>query len=254
METSPKRSRTDDDDDMLDRIIEAHGGAALWRRCRLIRARLSSGGLALVSKLQGRALLDRMIALDPHAPRLIIDPFPEAGFTGEWTPEIVRVTNASGRIIQERHDPREAFRRLEKLIRWDVLDILYFGGYALWNYLSFPFFLTQRGVELRALDRKEAIPGCLTLCATFPENFPTHSREQRFHVERDSLLLRRHDYVADVIGPFASAANFCLAFDGVTGLRLYTKRRVYPRFGENLIAPFPTLVWVEFADLNVDMA
>lgn len=242
-------------DALLDRVIDAHGGAALWQRCRTIEAWLSSGGLAFASRFQRAALLDRKIRLDPHARRLTVEPYPEPGFIGTWTPDRVQVRKLSGEMMRERSDPRRAFASLAKQVRWDALDMHYFAGYALWNYLSFPFLLAEPGVEVRhAPGSAETISGCLTLHAAFSEEFPTHSREQRFHIDRETLLLRRHDYVANVIGRWASAANLCLASENVTGLRLYTRRRVYPRIGANFVVPFPTLVWIELTDVSAEMA
>ena len=61
-------------------------------------------------------------------------------------------------------------------------------------------------------------------------------------------LLRRHDYTADVIGGWATAANRCLASEVVDDLRFYTRRLVTPRFGDHLVLPGPTLVWIELDD------
>lgn len=79
---------------------------------------------------------------------------------------------------------------------------------------------------------------------------PTHSALQTFHVDAAGLLLR-HDYTADVIGGWATAANRCLASAVVDGLRFYTRRLVTPRFGDHLVLPGPTLVWIELDDIRV---
>lgn len=238
----------------LGDVVDQHGGSHLWQRCRSIEARLSSGGLAFASRFQGGALLNRTIGLRPHARRLTAEPYPGPGFIGIWTPELVRIARTSGGIDRERQNPRHAFDSFAKHVRWDELDVLYFAGYALWNYLTFPFLLAEPGVEVRQTSGSpEGMSGCLTLCATFPDDFPTHSREQRFHIDRETLLLRRHDYTADVIGRWASAANVCVASEQVAGLRFYTRRRVYPRLGANLVVPIPTLVWIELSDVNVEL-
>ena len=64
-------------------------------------------------------------------------------------------------------------------------------------------------------------------------------------------LLLRHDYTADVIGGWATAANRCLASAVVDGLRFYTRRLVTPRFGDHVVLPGPTLVWIELDDIRV---
>ena len=88
------------------------------------------------------------------------------------------------------------------------------------------------------------------LRAAFGPQVPTHSALQTFHVDAAGLLLR-HDYTADVIGGWATAANRCLASAVVDGLRFYTRRLVTPRFGDHLVLPGPTLVWIELDDIRV---
>ena len=132
---------------------------------------------------------------------------------------------------------------------WERLDILYFAGYALWDYLSFPLLLALPGVRVTGVEpgRPE---GVQMLRAAFGPQVPTHSAQQTFHVDAAGLLLR-HDYTADVIGGWATAANRCLASAVVDGLRFYTRRLVTPRFGDHLVLPGPTLVWIELDDIRV---
>jgi hypothetical protein len=238
---------------LLRDVIDRHGGWDRWRRCSSITAGLSSAGLAFASRFQAGALLNRHIRLEPHARRLTAESYPKPGLVGTWSPGLVRIARASGEIDRERHDPRAAFASLAKHVHWDALDMLYFAGYALWNYLSFPFLLAEPGVAARVSSDPKGLPECLTLHATFPSGFPTQCREQRFHLDRESLLLRRHDYTADVIGRGAIAANVCLASEDAAGLRFYTRRRVYPRLGANLVMPWPVLVWIELTNLKVEM-
>lgn len=58
----------------------------------------------------------------------------------------------------------------------------------------------------------------------------THSRRQTFYFEEDGLL-RRHDYVADVIGPWARGAHLWRDFETVGGLEMATVRHVVLRLG-----------------------
>jgi hypothetical protein len=56
--------------------------------------------------------------------------------------------------------------------------------------------------------------------------------------------------VAEVIGPYAAAANLCLASEQVGGMQFYSKRHVFPRIGADWVLPFPTLVWIELTQFN----
>jgi hypothetical protein len=235
----------------LDEVIVRHGGLDRWRALDRIEAELSSGGLAFASRGQARALIERHVTVHPHARRVVLEPFPRQGICGEWTPDRVRIMDEDGQTVAERRHPRQAFASLLRQFRWDDLDMLYFAGYALWNYLSFPFLLADPGVDVQ-----EQIPSSprhdswRRLNAIFADGYPTHSARQSFLFDEHGLL-RHHDYVADVIGRWASAANVPLASEEVGGLRFYTRRRVYPRIKQGLVLPFPTLVWIEFGALSV---
>ena len=239
--------------DLLEKVITAHGGRERWRTINSIEATFSSGGLAFSLHMQPLALRGLQITLQPHARRVTLLNFCHPGWRGVWTPTAVQILDENDRVVSARDNPRAGFSRLDKLVRWDKLDILYFAGYALWNYLSFPFILELPGVTLaesRAVPDKSSGAQFDRLTACFDDEIPTHSRDQAFLVDDTGLLLR-HDYTADVIGGWAKAANFCQASEVVDGVRFYTRRRVYPRIGAESVLPFPTLVWIELGAIRL---
>ena len=130
--------------ELLNETIEAHGGRARWRRVEALTATLSSGGLAFQSRCQPNALKNLTIEVRPHDVAVTLADFVRPGWKGIWTPARVGVHDADGRLVEERSDPRSHFRKLVNQVYWDRLDILTFAGYALWNYLSFPFLLDAR--------------------------------------------------------------------------------------------------------------
>jgi hypothetical protein len=89
---------------------------------------------------------------------------------------------------------------------------------------TFPFILEEPGVVLRENDNG-APP---RLDAVFEANFPTHSVKQSFWLDPSRRLVR-HDYSADVIGPWATAANVCPDSVEADGLRFYNRRIRYFR-------------------------
>ncbi len=235
--------------DLLEETIEAHGGRDRWRAIDDIRFSLSSGGFAFLSRSQPNALKTLKVSMRPHERQTLLGDFPRPGWQGSWTPDRVQISDPEGRLTAERRDPRSHFRGLVNQLYWDKLDILYFAGYALWNYLSFPFVLDEPGVVVTQSDGRSGNP---RLDAVFDPNFPTHSAQQSFWLDPSRRLVR-HDYTADVIGAWAAAANVCLASVEVEGLRFYSRRKVYPRLGpRQTVAPFPTLVWIEIDDLQVN--
>lgn len=232
---------------LLETVIAAHGGRPRWQAVERIEARLSSAGLAFSLHLQARALEGLRLTLRPHAREVTLHGYGGPGWRGIWVPDQVRLLDPQGDLVTRRIEPRAMFSRLDRQVRWDRLDLLYFAGYALWNYLSFPFILEEPGVSLLESSAPDR------LVARFDASLPTHSAVQTFHLDAAGLLTR-HDYTADVIGRWARAANFCLASDVVEGLRFYTRRRVYPRLLGDAVLPFPTLVWIELAEVSVRFA
>lgn len=234
---------------LLENTLEAHGGRSRWQRVKCIEASLSSGGFAFASKFQGSALHGLAIEVYPHTRRVVLKNFCHRGWRGVWTPTHVQVLDHRDTLVWERQNPRAQFGRVVKQIYWDKLDILYFAGYALWNYLSFPFVLDLPGVVVTDTQEVNA-QGFRRLAASFGPELPTHSAVQSFHVNAAHQLVR-HDYTADVIGTWAHAANACLASQEVSGLRFYTRRKVHPLMGKHTVLPLPTLVWIELDDIRV---
>ena len=62
---------------------------------------------------------------------------------------------------------------------------------------------------------------------TFPPGLDTHRREQSFYFD-ERRFLRRHDYIAEVIGGWAHGGHLCAEHVEAGGLVFPTRRRVKP--------------------------
>jgi|SRR5271166_925315 len=178
--------------ELLNETIEAHGGRERWRRVGAIRAALSSGGLAFQSRCQPNALKNLKIEVRPHDIAVTLGDFVRRGWRGTWTPALAAIHDDRGQLVAQRRDPRSHFSGVVSQVYWDKLDILTFAGYALWNYLSFPFLLERDDVELVGAT-PAAGDGNLRLDVRFGPGIPTHSRRQSFHIDPGRRLVR-HDY------------------------------------------------------------
>jgi hypothetical protein len=214
---------------LLDEALAAHGGAGALDDVAALLVELRAGGFAFTSHglppsfaLKG--------SVDPHRPKVTFANFLHCGRTATFEPERVTIGTES------REDPR---RRLgTKHPRWDHLDMAYFCGYALWNYVTTPWLLTRVATE--------ELPG-RRLRATFPPDIPTHSRTQTFHFGPDGLLARL-DYTAEVFGRWARAAHVCDDHRRFGRIVAPTRRRVTPRAAGRSL-PGPTLVWLHVIDI-----
>jgi hypothetical protein len=239
---------------LLDEVLAAHGGLARWRAARRVHAGGRSGGFLLRTRVPGNRLASYRIIVDLTKPWAFIDPFPEPGVRGVFDDGAVRLERDDGEVLDSRGDPRpEFFGRtgLRRNLRWGALDAAYFAGYAMWNYLSFPLLLTRPEVDVTELSSWVSNGQELRrLRVNFPEDLDTHSRRQTFYVDSGGLL-RRHDYVAEVVGRWAKAAHLCADHVEADGLVFPSRRWVRPIGPRNRPLPMPTMVWIELTDLRV---
>jgi hypothetical protein len=181
-------------------------------------------------------------------PRTIYEPYPAPGRRGVFEGDRVRIETTSGELVEERGGARSHFRGrpgLRRKLWWDHLDLLYFAGYALWNYMAAPFAFTGPGFEVSEGEPwDEAGERWRRLDVDFPPGFPTHSAQQSFYYDAEGLL-RRQDYTAEAFGGWAKAVHLCDAHREFDGLVVPTRRRVHPKLPSG--KPFRplTLVWLD---------
>lgn len=232
---------------LVEQAIAAQGGLDRWRNASELSVRVSSGGFAFTSKLQGAAVRGVEARVSTREQRVILDPYPQPGRRGVLEPDgTVRIESAEGRTVAARSSAREAFRGLRHLLWWDRLDMLYFACYAIWTYLSVPFVFARDEFATRELERwHENGESWRRLAVTFPPHVHSHCARQVFYFD-EACLIRRHDYTAEPIGAWARAAHYCFDHRSFDGLVLPTRRRVYPRRANNLPRSRPLLVWITF--------
>ena len=239
---------------LLDEVLEAHGGLGRWRAARTITARVHSGGLLIRTRVPGNRFADYRVTVEVAEQRAVIHPFPRDGLRAVFDRGDARIETEAGEVIASRIDPRQAFFGLSGVrrnLRWDALDSAYFAGYAMWNYLTTPRLLTREGVEVRETDPwRQDGETWRRLAVSFPDRLDTHSREQSFYFDGRGLL-RRQDYVAEVVGRWARAAHYCDEHARAGGLVFPTRRRVRPIGPGNRSLRFPTMVWLQLSELHV---
>lgn len=223
----------------LERLIEAYGGEDRWRSARQVEARIWAWGLAFALKWQP-AMRAVEVEATVRRPLVVLRPPHWDGMIGVLDGQTCRLEDPSGRVVAERGDPRSRFPYGRRALWWDRLDQVYFSGYALWNYLAFPAILMRSDVDCREIG-----PGLLEV--RFPDELPTHSRRQLFHVDLSSGRLLRLDYTAEVFGSWARAANVVLEHAAWEELHYPCRRRVTPRgFGGRPLGR-PLLVGIEIS-------
>lgn len=232
----------------MSAVLEAHGGEARFKEISSIQVTFNLSGLLFDSKgFPGHR--QPTITIDPHSPR--------ASFTGlgvnideRWTylPQETWTEYADGSINQSRVNPRAAFAHLGEASAWDDLHLLYFTGYAMWNYLTIPFCFKMRGVETRELDNHyENGEIWRVLEVTFPDDIPTHNRIQLFYFD-DQFMLRRLDYAPEVLGG-SRASQYVFDHKTIDGFVFPTLRRVVPEASSGVFGP--RLVLMDLCDIII---
>lgn len=217
-------------DDLLSRVLEAHGGLRNWAKVTTLTARLSMGGPFWAAR--GVAgIYDQVTAeLDAHREHIVVTPYTASDRRSIFDvgPDRVAIEGLDGRRIEERIDPRASFPLPfgPTTTRWDALQVAYFGSYANWNYLTTPFLLTYPGVEARETDPwEEEGETWHRLRVTFPTTVATHSEEQLFYFG-DDYLLRRLDYQPDVTSR-APIAHYVADHKEFGGFLFPTRRTIH---------------------------
>jgi hypothetical protein len=236
---------------LLDLVLEAHGGLEQWRAFDTVRATfLSSGGLLPMKGLEAPPRASEGVATT-HEQSLVIEGYRRPDWRMTFTPQRVAVETTEGRLVEERANPRAAFADHTLWTPWDVMHVAYFNGYARWTYLNTPFFMALPGYEVTEIE--PWIEGTETwrgLRARFPNGSAGHSVEQEFYFGPD-LLLRRHDYLFEIGGgvPVTQYVHDLVEADG---FRFPSKRRAYVRSPSGKPIHDLLLISIDLTDYHVE--
>ena len=229
---------------VIDRILDAHGGLDHWRTLTGVEVEFSAWGFLFTAKGVAR-LRHARLTVGTRAPEVTMRDYPAAGQQAALHGhDRVEIVDSSGAVLQGRSDPRAAFGRWRRQLRWDALDFIYFSSYAWWNYLNLPFLLRFPGVQIRT---PETTRGGTRLTIEFANDLPTHCPKQTLWFDAEDRLIR-HDYTAEVVGGWARATHLCSDYRQFGRLWLPTRRRVYPRGPGGRPLPAPLLVGLDVHD------
>jgi len=214
--------------DLLDRVIDAHGGMERWKRFEKVEATIISGGGLFHLKGMAQDPMPRRMSVWLHEERSSVMPFGAPDQRSMFTPDRIAIEKIDGTVIAERRAPAASFAGHRLETSWDPLRRAYFNGEAMWTYLTTPFLLTVNGVTVEELEPwVEGNEIWHILRAHFPASIETHSRVQTFYFGED-MHLRRHDYSVEIAGGF-DAAQLTSDYIEADGIFLPTKRRAYMR-------------------------
>src|SRR5229473_7855856 len=99
-----------------------------------------------------------------------------------FTPQRIAIEKLDGTLVAERRAPKDSFAGHQMLTPWDALHRAYFNGYAMWTYLTTPFFMVMPGFEVTEIAPwQEGAERWRGLRVRFPDEIASHSKEQDFY-------------------------------------------------------------------------
>ena len=231
--------------EVLDRLSEHAGGADRWEALDALEVRVRVGGLAFRMVGQAGPVRDFDAVVAVHEPRITFTSRVDPAWRGVFDAGTVRLEDADGVVTAERANASFVRRAPWPKPRWDAIDAMAFSGHALWHYTTFPALLRRPDVTVTSLGERaiDGVPahGLELRC---PRGLPAHAPVQQLWIGADGTM-RRYDYTARMIAPWAKAANRCLADTTAFGVTIPSVRRVTPLLPGRRSAPGPLLVAID---------
>jgi hypothetical protein len=234
--------------DLLDTVIEAHGGLKRWNQLEAVSAHLIQGGALWALKGQPGVLDDVVVTASLHEERASHRPFGAADRHSAFTPERVAIETDDGAVVEALDEPRASFAGHTQETPWSTLQLAYFVGTAMWTYLTQPFTFAMPGFETSELEPwVEAGEEWRRLHVVWPSYLATHSTEQTLYFGDDGLLAR-HDYDVEITGG-TTAAHYISDYEEVAGIQIPTRHRIFPRTPDGQSLDEPLIVSIDVSEI-----
>jgi hypothetical protein len=235
--------------ELLARILDAHGGMDRWNGYNKVDATIVSGGGLFALKGEPQDSTPRRMTVWLREERSSVVPYGAPDQRTMFTPDRIAIEKLDGTPVAERRAPKDSFAGHQMSTPWDALDRAYFNGEAVWTYLTTPFLLAMDGVHVEETDAwQEGQETWRVLRAYFPGSIETHNLIQDFFFGED-FMLRRHDYSVNIAGGF-KAAQLTSDYVVANGIRLPSKRRAYTRAPDRRPILEMLMVAIDFSEVQ----
>ena len=113
-----------------------------------------------------------------------------------YRPDRVALEGCDGTLLEERRATSAQFQQELRTKGWDELQLAYYCGSLMWNYLAVPFVFADGDVVTEELSAANTRGKSLRrLQVRFPSRLATHSVEHLFYFD-DQALLQAQEYPA----------------------------------------------------------
>jgi hypothetical protein len=106
---------------LLDFVLDAHGGIENWKSVVGVDLRLTLGGLLFEIKQHPDGLRTALVKVDARRPRTLISPFPKKGKRGIYQDGKVWIQTDAGGMVEQLPTPRTAYEGHERRTPWNDL-------------------------------------------------------------------------------------------------------------------------------------
>ena len=229
---------------LLQLTLEAHGGLERWKKFKKVGLHMMVSGVLWPLKRQDNVLSDSRIEVELHRQGGRYINF-ESNLCREtyFDPKRVAIID-KGQLVQELVNPRDSFNGHTLETPWTKLQLVYFGTYAMWEYLTIPFNFTMPGFDSKEIEPwYDGNEKWRRLQVSFPDDLAFHSKEQVFYFDEKGFL-KRMDYDVEISGNIP-AAQYVFEYRNFQGIKLPTKRLVYGRDERGQSLPDQLVVGIE---------
>lgn len=137
---------------LLARVIAAHGGLERWNKFSMVSATVVGGGGLWPMKGLAQDTNPRDVIVKIHEEATDISPYGQPDWRIVFIPDRVAIETTAGDVVRERIDPRASFADHVMDTPWDQLHRAYFSGYAFWTHLTTPFLMAMPGFEVTQIS------------------------------------------------------------------------------------------------------
>jgi hypothetical protein len=229
---------------LLDDAIDASGGMARWNSLNRFTLHLSVGGALLSSAGHAGEFKDVTAEGSTRTQSVRFIGITGGEHSGSFQPDAITIESPEGEVLRTWHNPSLAFPEAGSPALADELNLVFFCGVAIWNYLTNPFLLAHPDVVVEELTPwRENTETWRRLRARFPPSLMTLAPEQIFYFDENALQ-RRTDH--DLFG--MKVAHHSWAHDSFGGIVVPTLRRMQTLRPDGTVITKPVLMDVEIFD------
>ncbi|SCB46649.1 hypothetical protein GA0061099_100910 [Bradyrhizobium yuanmingense] len=229
---------------LLDDVLSASGGLARWNSLSRFTLHLSISGKLFDGVGRAGEFKDVTAEGATRTQSIRFMGITGGKYSGSFQPDAITVETLHGEVLRTWRNPSPAFPDSDSAVLADELQLVFFCGVAIWNYVVGPFLLARPDVVVEELppweERKES---WRRLRARIPPSVITLAPEQVFYFDADGLL-RRTDH--DLFG--MKVVQYSWAHGSFGGLIAPTLRRVHMLQPDGSVVAKPVLMDIEIFD------